>query len=56
MFIFGHQVVPDNKEDGSHRDHKKRKGSMKVQHTGCNHQGQETCPGGKAELNITKAS
>ena len=36
-FIFGHEVIPDHKEDGKHRDHEKRKGSVKVQHTGRNH-------------------
>lgn len=30
LLIFGHQVIPDNKEDGNHSDHKKRQGSVEV--------------------------
>lgn len=53
LFIFGHQVIPDDKEDGHQGDHKKRKGSVEVYRTGCNHQGQETCPGGKFRCSVS---
>lgn len=43
MLIFGHKVIPDYKEDGGHGDHEKGKGSLKVQHTSCNHHRQVTC-------------
>lgn len=45
--VSGHQVIPDDKEDGRHGDDKKRKGSVEVQHAGCDHQQQIACPGGR---------
>lgn len=29
-FIFGHEEIPDHKEDGGHSDQEKRKGSVKI--------------------------